>query len=133
MLTLLLIEEDTIADPAIKTLMAEDICTIRFRDPLRLLDAMQELHPDILVIRRRDFPLHAQMIIGFIRFYQALSRCKVLVFNTSSDALEQTTNIIEDQFLNDPSILLKGAIGTAHLPSHRGSRLVAKAQRIMRE
>jgi len=114
-------------------LMAEDICTIRFRDPLRLLDAMQELRPDILVIRRRDFPLHAQMVVGFVRFYQALSSCKVLVIGSSETALKQTTNIAEDQFLRDPSTLASAALGASRSSAHRGSRLVAKAQRIMKE
>lgn len=133
MLALLLIEEDAVADSAIATLMAEDIYTIRYRDPLRLLDALQELRPDALIIHRRDFPLHAQMIAGYARFCGPLSRCRTIVIGDGGDAPKQSTVLREELILQQPSSLLAGVRGAAHAPGHRGSRLVAKAQRIMKE
>lgn len=85
------------------------------------------------MIRHRDFPLHTQMVVGFVRFYQALSRCKVLVISSSADVLKQTTNIAEDQFLRDPSTLSAAALGALGSSAHRGSRLVERAQRILKE
>lgn len=133
MLALFLIEEDSIADLALKTLMAGEIDTIRFRDPLRLLDAVQELRPDALIIRRRDFPLHAQMVAGFVRYYRPLTRCKMIWLSDDADASGQATALIEKHFLKNPSLLTTSILGTEHAIAHRGSRLVAKAQRMMKE
>ncbi len=133
MLALLLIEEDIVADLAVKALMDEGICAIRFRDPLRLIEAIQELQPDIVVIRHRDFPLHERMIIEFVRFYNPIAQCKILTICRNYDVEMNVTAIIEDQFLNDPMILLRSLPGMNHSHARRGSLLVAKAQRIMKE
>jgi hypothetical protein len=132
MLVLLLIEENSIADIVLKELRDADVSVIRYRDPLRVLDYIAELAPDALIVRQKDFPLHAQLLAVLIRFYKPLQRCKMIVVGKEYPAFSSSVFIEEEALSKSPSLLFAEFSGLMHAP-RRGSRLVAKAQRMMKE
>jgi len=133
MLVLLLIEDDTIADIVLKELRETDVTAIRYRDPLRVLDYITELEPNALVVRQKDFPLHAQMLAALLRFYKPLRHCRMLVLGKSDPSSPSCIFMEEDAVLKDSSLILSALPGAPHASPHRGSRLVAKAQRMVRD
>ncbi|MEN6297326.1 MAG: hypothetical protein ABFC92_05175 [Rectinema sp.] len=133
MLVLLLIEENSIANLVLKALHDSEVNALRYRDPLRVLDYIAELEPDAVIVRQKDFPLHEQLLAALIQFYKPLQRCKMIVLGKEDAPFSSCTFIKEEAFLKDPSLLLAAFSGATHVSLHGGSRLVAKAQRMVKE
>jgi hypothetical protein len=133
MLVLLLIEENSIADLVLKELRGADVNVVHYRDPLRVLDYISEFEADALIVRQKDFPLHAQILAAMIRFYKPLQRCKMIVLGKDAPSFPSCTFIVEELFTKDPSMISSVLFGPNHANAHHGSRLVARAQRMVRD
>lgn len=133
MLVLVLIEENSIAELVLKALREADVTAFRYRDPLRVVDCIAELAPDILVVRQKDFPLHAPMLAAMIRFYKPLQRCKVILLGEGEPSFPGCAFVGEASLSEKPSGICSALLGPNYAGPHRGSRLVARAQRMMKE
>lgn len=133
MIVLQLIEENSLANLVFKELSTLNTTVIRYRDPVRVLDSIAELKPGAVVMRQKDFPLHAQLLTALLKFYTPLQHCKMIILGNDERPFPSCSFVRETLFLKDPSILLNEFADIPHTSSHRGSRLVAKAQRMVKE
>ncbi len=133
MRVLLLIEENSIANALLKALDEADVSVFRSRDPMRMVDCIADLAPDILVVRQKDFPLHAQLFAAMVRFYKPLQRCKVIIVGEGEPSFPGCSFIGEASLSEKSSAICSTLLGPNYAGPHRGSRLVARAQRMMKE
>lgn len=133
MLVLVLIEENSIANLVLKELREADIIVFRYRDPLRVVDCITELVPDALVVRQKDFPLHAPMLAAMIRFYKPLQSCKLILIGEGESSLAACSFIKEASLSEKASGICSALLGPNYAGAHKGSRLVARAQRMVRD
>jgi hypothetical protein len=133
MLALVLIEENTIANLILKELREADITVFRYRDPLRVVDCVRELEPDAILVRQKDFPLHAQMLAAMVRFSKPLQRCKFILIGEGEPAPPSYALIEERSLSEKRSSVCAVLLGPHYDSAPKGSRLVARAQRIMKE
>lgn len=133
MLAIILIDERQIADDVIESLRANDIEAVRCRDPIRLIDSVAELDPDVVIVRQMDFPLHTHMIAAYTRFYAPLQHCKIYALGDEPLDIPNAKPIAEKEFAENRAILPQRILGLPINSSHRGSRLVARAQNMVKE
>ncbi|MDP2790671.1 MAG: hypothetical protein Q8O15_02830 [Rectinemataceae bacterium] len=55
----------------------------RYRDPVKLADSLEELHPDVLIIRFEDYPLHWELLAAEILCSADPGLIKIIVFAPS--------------------------------------------------
>ncbi len=53
---------------------------MRYRDPVKLADSLEELHPDVLIIRFEDYPLHWELLAAEILCSAELRLARIIVF-----------------------------------------------------
>jgi len=133
MLALILIDEKQIADDVIESLRANDIEAVRCRDPIRLIDSVAEMDPDVVIVRQIDFPLHTHMIAAYTRFYAPLQHCKIYALSDEPLDMPNAKPIAEKEFTEHRTIFPQLILGVPKNPSHKGSRLVARAQNMVKE
>lgn len=131
MLVLILIEDTLVADLVLRDLQESGISALSYRDPIKVIDHVAEIKPDAIIIRQKDFPLHTPLIAAMVRFSESLQHCRIIVIGDKVPSFMQCSQIIEEKLQKDATsiapLIFSGAI------SHRGSRLVAKAQRMVKE
>ncbi|MDH7484398.1 MAG: hypothetical protein QHH01_07210 [Spirochaetales bacterium] len=66
MLILALVEDDTAAAALHTQTQHIGVHLIRMRDPVRLIDSIEELMPDVVIVDCHDFPLHARVLDGML-------------------------------------------------------------------
>jgi CheY-like chemotaxis protein len=79
MKALLIVENDDIAKLASFYLRPLGLDTIRYRDPLKALDNLEELEPDALIMSARDFPRHWKSIVVNIRATRPKTECIIII------------------------------------------------------
>ncbi len=76
MKALLVVEDDAIADAVRYYLQPLGLDVIRYRDPLKALDNLDEINPDAVIMSARDFPRHWKTIVVNLRATRPKSACK---------------------------------------------------------
>lgn len=83
MLALILAEDDSFSRSAAHRSRLQKFEVIRYRDPVKLVDNLPELKPDLVLVRERDFPLHGELIASALAFHPATSGTRVIVFSSA--------------------------------------------------
>ena len=79
MKALLVIADDSVAGLAGFYLKPLGLDIIRYRDPLKALDNLEEIEPDAIVMSARDFPRHWKSIVVNVRATRAKTACTVII------------------------------------------------------
>lgn len=79
MKALLIIADDSIAGLAGFYLKPLGLDIIRYRDPLKALDNLEEIDPDAIVMSARDFPRHWKSIVVNVRSTRAKTACAIVI------------------------------------------------------
>ncbi|TFG84877.1 MAG: PilZ domain-containing protein [Spirochaetales bacterium] len=79
MKALLIVENDDIAKLAGFYLKPLGFDVIRYRDPLKALDNLEEIDPDAVIMSARDFPRHWKSIVVNIRSFHEKTDCIVII------------------------------------------------------
>lgn len=83
MLAIILTEDDSFSRAVTHRARLQKYSVARYRDPVKLADSLQELHPDALVIRFEDYPLHWELLAAEILCSDYLHQMKIIVFAPS--------------------------------------------------
>jgi Anthranilate/para-aminobenzoate synthases component II len=89
MKALLLVESDRIADLARFYLRPLGFETLRYRNPVKAVDNLEEIDPDALVVSARDFPRHWKVIAQAIRAFRDKDECVIVLLKGESFPLEE--------------------------------------------
>lgn len=133
MLVLLVIEDSVVTDLVLKDLQESGISAISYRDPIKAIDHIAEIKPDALIIRQKDFPLHTPLIAAMVHFSQSLQHCKIIVIGDTLPSFVQCSQITEETLQKASTSIAQLVFSGPVSHGHRGSRLVAKAQRMVKE
>jgi CheY-like chemotaxis protein len=79
MKALIVVEDDAVADVVRFYLQPLGLDVIRYRDPLKALDNLDEISPDAVVMSARDFPRHWKAIVVGIRATKPKSACAIIL------------------------------------------------------
>lgn len=89
MKALLLIESDRIADIARFYLRPLGFDVIRYRNPVKAIDNLEEIDPDALIVSGRDFPRHWKIITQALRAEKDKNECVIVLLKGESFPLEE--------------------------------------------
>jgi hypothetical protein len=89
MKALLLIESDRIADIARFYLKPLGFETVRYRNPVKAIDNLEEIEPDALVVSGRDFPRHWKIVTQALRAEKNKDECVIVLLKSDSFPLEE--------------------------------------------
>jgi hypothetical protein len=79
MKALLLVENDDTADIIKFYLKPIGFELIRYRNPLKAIDNLEEVEPDAIVVSARDFPRHWKPLVSMVRMHADKSRCVIIL------------------------------------------------------
>lgn len=79
MKALIVVEDDAVADIVRFYLQPLGLDVIRYRDPLKALDNLDEIMPDAVVMSARDFPRHWKAIVVDLRAARPKSACAIVL------------------------------------------------------
>lgn len=79
MKALLVVEDDAVADVVRFYLEPLGLDIIRYRDPLKALDNLDEVCPDAVVMSAKDFPRHWKSIVVDLRAARPKTACAILL------------------------------------------------------
>ena len=83
MLAVILAEDDAFSRAVAHRSRLQKYSVVRYRDPVKLADSLPELHPDILIVRREDFPLHWELLAAELLCLAGMRNVRMLVFSAS--------------------------------------------------
>jgi hypothetical protein len=89
MKALLVVENDRIADIARFYLRPLGFEAIRYRNPVKALDNLEEIEPDAVVMSAKDFPRHWKIIVQSIRAKRGKDECVVVLLKGSVFPFEE--------------------------------------------
>jgi hypothetical protein len=89
MKALLVIENDRIADIARFYLKPLGFEAIRYRNPVKAIDNLDEIDPDALVISARDFPRHWKIVAQMLRAEKDKDACVIVLLKGDAFSLEE--------------------------------------------
>ncbi len=108
MKALLIVEDDTIADITRFYLKPLGFDVLRYRNPLKALDNLEELEPDAILVSARDFPRHWKPLVQVARRSWAKERCvfillkgEVFPFEEAAKAMYLGVNGVVKEDLSD--------------------------------
>lgn len=108
MKALLIVEDDAIADIIRFYLRPLGFDVLRYRNPLKALDNLEELEPDAILVSARDFPRHWKPLIQVARRSWAKERCvfillkgDVFPFEEAAKAMHLGVNGVVKEDLGD--------------------------------
>lgn len=109
MKALLIIDDDTTSQIASFYLKPLGMDIIRYRDPLKALDNLDEILPDAIIMSARDFPRHWKPIVVNIRSQYSKSDCVIVLlkgdffpFEEAAKAAHLGVNGVIREALDDP-------------------------------
>lgn len=79
MKALLIVEDDAIADIVKFYIHPLGLDIIRYRDPIKALDNLDEIAPDAVIMSARDFPRHWKTIVVDVRASRPKSACAIVL------------------------------------------------------
>ena len=112
MKTLLVIEHDNLKDQVIEHLAPRGFDFIHYRNPIKALDNIEEIRPDLVIFSAVDFPRHWKPFITLLRSFISKENSVFILLkgekfpseeSTKASALE-VNGIISDDF-NNPAVL----------------------------
>jgi len=83
MLAVILAEDDAFSRGVAHRSRLQKYSVVRYRDPVKLADSLPELHPDILIVRQEDFPLHWELLAAELLCLEGMRNVRMLVFSSS--------------------------------------------------
>jgi hypothetical protein len=89
MKALFLIESDQIADIARFYLKPLGFEVIRYRNPVKAIDNLDEISPDAIVISARDFPRHWKILAQMVRAEKNKDECVIVLLKGEVFPLEE--------------------------------------------
>lgn len=89
MKALLIIESDRIADIARFYLRPLGFEAIRYRNPVKAIDNLEELEPDAIVMSARDFPRHWKVLAQAVRAEKDKDECVIILLKGEGFPLEE--------------------------------------------
>jgi hypothetical protein len=92
---LLVIESDRIADIARFYLKPLGFEAIRYRNPVKAIDNLEELAPDAVIMSARDFPRHWKILAQVIRAERDKGDCVIVLLKGDSFPLEEAAKVAE--------------------------------------
>lgn len=114
MKTLLVIEQDTLKDQVIEHLAPRGFDFIHYRNPIKALDNIEEIKPDLVIFSAVDFPRHWKPFITVLRSFLSKENSVFILLKGKQFPSEESTKasslevngIISDDF-QDPSVLVQ--------------------------
>jgi len=110
MKALIVVEDDAVADAVRYYLQPLGLDVIRYRDPLKALDNLDEICPDAVIMSGRDFPRHWKTIVVNLRASRPKSACAILLlkgdyfpFEEAAKAAYLGVNAVIKEDLTDKS------------------------------
>ena len=89
MKALLLVESDRVADLVRFYLRPLGFETIRYRNPVKVMDNLEEIAPDAVVVSALDFPRHWKALSQDIRFSRGKEECVIVLLKGEAFPLEE--------------------------------------------
>jgi hypothetical protein len=89
MKAILLVESDRIADIARFYLKPLGFETVRYRNPVKAIDNLEEIEPDAIVVSARDFPRHWKVLAQSVRATLSKDDCVIVLLKGESFPLEE--------------------------------------------
>jgi hypothetical protein len=89
MKALFLIESDRIADIARFYLRPLGFETIRYRNPIKAVDNLEEIDPDAIIISARDFPRHWKVIASMVRSAKNKDQCVIVLLKGDAFSIDE--------------------------------------------
>lgn len=112
MKTLLVIEHDNLKDQVIEHLAPRGFDFIHYRNPIKALDNIEEIRPDLVIFSAVDYPRHWKPFIAVLRSFLSKEESVFILLkgelfpsdeSTKASSLE-VNGIISDDF-NNPAVL----------------------------
>lgn len=94
MKALLLVESDRVADLAKFYLRPLGVETIRYRNPVKAMDNLEEIDPDAVVVSALDFPRHWKVLAQCIRFSRDKEKCVIVLLKGETFPLEEAAKAV---------------------------------------
>ncbi len=95
MKALLLIENDSAADIVRFYLKRLGFESIRYRNPLKALDNLEEIEPDAIIFSARDYPRHWKVIASAVRAQKSKEQCVLVLLRGESFPIEEAAKATE--------------------------------------
>ena len=95
MKALLLIESDRIADIVRFYLRPLGFETVRYRNPVKTIDNLEEIEPDAIVVSGRDFPRHWKVLAQTVRATKSKDECVIVLLKGDSFPLEEAAKAVQ--------------------------------------
>ncbi len=89
MKALIVVEDDAVADVVRFYLQPLGLDVIRYRDPLKALDNIEEIMPDAVIMSARDFPRHWKAIVVGLRAARPKSACAIILLKGDYFSFEE--------------------------------------------
>jgi len=89
MKALLVIESDRIADIARFYLRPLGFEVVRYRNPVKAVDNLEEIDPDAIVMSARDFPRHWKVLAQAVRAEKGKDECIIVLLKGEAFPLEE--------------------------------------------
>jgi hypothetical protein len=89
MKALLIIESDRIAELARFYLRPLGFETIRYRNPVKAIDNLEEISPDAIVVSARDFPRHWKVLAQAVRAEKPKDQCVIILLKGEAFPIEE--------------------------------------------
>ncbi|MBN2051667.1 MAG: PilZ domain-containing protein [Spirochaetales bacterium] len=112
MKTLIVAEKEAVIDHIEKTLRPHGLDFINYRNPLKALDNLEEISPDIVIFSAEDFPRHWKPFLRLLREYKTKEACVFILLKGESfdydEAAKATflgVNGVLQEELDDPADL----------------------------
>lgn len=112
MKAILVVEDDEVADIVRYNLKPLGLDIIRYRDPIKALDNLDEILPDAVIMSARDFPRHWKTIVVDLRSARPKASCAIILlkgeffpFEEAAKAAYLGVNGVIKEDLADPAEL----------------------------
>ncbi len=94
MKALLLVESDAVADLARFYLKPLGFEAVRYRNPLKALDNLEEVAPDAVILSARDYPRHWKVIAAAIRAERPKESCVLILLRGDNFTFEEAAKAV---------------------------------------
>lgn len=112
MKAILVVEDDGVAEIVRYNLKPLGLDIIRYRDPIKALDNLDEVLPDAVIMSARDFPRHWKTLVVDLRSARPKASCAIILlkgeyfpFEEAAKAAYLGVNGVIKEDLSDPSEL----------------------------
>lgn len=112
MKAILVVEDDGVAEIVRYNLRPLGLDIIRYRDPIKALDNLDEIVPDAVIMSARDFPRHWKTLVVDLRSARPKASCAIILlkgeyfpFEEAAKAAYLGVNGVIKEDLADPSEL----------------------------